>query len=81
MRRHRQILGILALNIAMLLPLDDRSNCCSTVVVAIVGEEAVVVIIIFCCAALVEECKVEESLLDRNARFPWKLTRHSALKL
>ena len=30
---------------------------------------------------LVEECKVEEFLAGRSARFAWKLTRHSALEL
>jgi hypothetical protein len=50
-------------------------------VVVVLGEEVIVIIVVPHCAALVEEHKVEEFLLGRNARFAWKLTRHSTLEL
>ena len=81
MRQNQQIPGILALNIAMLLPLGDRSHRCSTMVVVIIGEEVAVVIVVCCWVALVEEHKVKEFLSGRSARFAWKLTSHSALDL
>jgi hypothetical protein len=81
MQRHWQIPGILALDIAMLLPPDDRSHHHSMVVVAIVIEEFVVIIVVCCIAALVEKHKVEEFPSGKNTRLAWKLTRHSALEL
>jgi hypothetical protein len=67
MRHCWRIPGILALNIAMLLLPDNRSHRCSTMVVVIIVEEVVVVIVVRRHAVLVEEHKVEEFLLGRNA--------------